>query len=392
MESPLNAIAEVPSYLVRAVDSLKSLGLSIREPDSAPIAALIRRIAEVDEARAIVIARTIAQQEVFDTVVADQVSGMNVGQRFELITKGFDSIRDDAKRMVDQLADGKISIGERVGNVIMKVTRGDIADRFETIRKTYVEVVGDVQKQIEKEAAILSAYAEFRGALKEAEVIAYEILETAEKRLTASREQVDAAAKAIETATEISQADRARLELTRDEKVRAFQVEDDRYQVAKDLAENLRISYNATEVTMARLAQSHTAKERIWKQAVTFFSTNTTVLSALKASFTGLAGLHEATKTVDAMKDGVSKSLETLAEIGGQVQEAAIRSGYGPTIRSESVQKLVDSVVGFQERSQEIIAEMRVLSTKNADEIRQSVETGKKKMAALAARGNGLNV
>ena len=39
--------------------------------------------------------------------------------------------------------------------------------------------------------------------------------------------------------------------------------------------------------------------------------------------------------TVEAMKEGVSKSLETLSEIGDKVQEAALRAGYGPTIRAD---------------------------------------------------------
>jgi uncharacterized protein YaaN involved in tellurite resistance len=67
-----------------------------------------------------------------------------------------------------------------------------------------------------------------------------------------------------------------------------------------------------------------------------------------------------------------------------------VRAGYGPTIRAESVKKLVDSVVGFQERSQQIIAEMRILSTKNAEEIRDSVEAGKQRLAQLIKSGKGL--
>jgi hypothetical protein len=141
---------------------------------------------------------------------------------------------------------------------------------------------------------------------------------------------------------------------------------------------------------MARLMQTTSAKERVYAQAVSFFSTNETVLTALKASFTGIAGLHESTRTVEEMKEGVSKSLETLAEIGGKVQEAALKAGYGPTVRADAVQKLVDSVVSFQERSREIIAEMRVLATKNAEEIRVSVEEGKQRLARLSQEAAAL--
>jgi hypothetical protein len=143
---------------------------------------------------------------------------------------------------------------------------------------------------------------------------------------------------------------------------------------------------------MARLMQTTSAKERLYAQAVSFFSTNDTVLTALKASFTGMFGLHESTKTVEAMKEGVSKSIEVLSEIGDKVQEAAVRAGYGPTIRADAVKKLVDSVVNFQEKSQTIIDEMRKLATQNSAEIRDAVEDGKKRIAALVAQGKTLGL
>ena len=49
--------------------------------------------------------------------------------------------------------------------------------------------------------------------------------------------------------------------------------------------------------------------------------------------------------------------------MGDKIQEAAVRAGYGPTIRADAVKKLVDSVVGFQERSLQIVEEMREMST-----------------------------
>jgi hypothetical protein len=143
---------------------------------------------------------------------------------------------------------------------------------------------------------------------------------------------------------------------------------------------------------MARLKQTTNAKERVYQQAISFFGTNETVLTALSASFTGLFGLHESTQTVEAMKEGVSRSLEDLAEIGGKVQEEAIKTGYGPTIRFEAVKKLVDSVTNYQERSREIINEMRILSTRNAEEIRTAVEDGKQRLARLTRESTALPV
>ena len=292
--------------------------------------------------------------------------------------------------MVQQVDDGKVDTFERISNVWMKVTRGDIATRFDKIKDTYLEVASDSADQIEREHIILNAYLDFRGALKESEIYALDVLKKAEGLWEKEKVKLEAANKKI---TEYSGTDltaRAKLELTRDEKMRELQASEARYQIAKDLSDNLTVSYNTSDVVMARLLQTTSAKERVYQQAITFFGTNESVLTALSASFTGLFGLHESTEALEAMKEGVSKSLEDLADIGGKVQEAAVRAGYGPTIRAESVKKLVESVVGFQERSAEIIAEMRVLSTKNAEEIRDSVEDGKQRLANIVSRGNSL--
>jgi hypothetical protein len=266
------------------------------------------------------------------------------------------------------------------------VSRGDISDRFEKIKKTYLDVAEDSRVQIERERIIMNAYMDFRGALKQAEVQALEVLDTAEQKVEEAKTELDTAVGALDSYAGEDPAERAKLELARDERLRAVQDADDRYQIAKDISDNLTTGYNTSEVIMARLKQTTAAKERVYKQAVAFFGTNETVLTALSASFTGLFGLHESTKTLDAMKEGVSDSLEDLADIGGKVQEEALRAGYGPTIRAESVQKLVQAVADYQERSHDIIDEMRTLSTRNAEEIRDAVEEGKKRMARLEKR------
>jgi hypothetical protein len=381
-------------YLERAMNGLHDLGLVPTEGDkqAEPIIALLNQISELDEARVTAIARTLDQASLFNDVVREQVQAMQIGERYEEITNAFNSIRDDAKSMVDQIEDGKIDTFERIGNIWMKVTRGDIASRFDKIKDTYLDVTASTNDQIQREHKILEAYQDFRGALKQSEVLALEVLKTAQGRLDAAKAGVDAAMKAVEGSTTEDPAERAKLEMARDERVRALQQEEKRYQIAKDLSDNLTISYNTSEVVMARLLQTTNAKERVYAQAVSFFSTNEVVLTALTASFTGMFGLHEGTQTVEAMKEGVSQSLDVLADIGGKVQEAAIRAGYGPTVRAESVKHLVDSVVTWQTKSHEIIEEMRKASTENAREIRDAVEEGKRKLARLADQGKGLEL
>ena len=379
-------------YLDKAMNALHDMGLVPTEDDGqeAPIMALLNLISDLDQERVAAIARTLDKASLFNDVVREQVQAMEIGERYEEITDSFNSIREDAKKMVEQIEDGRMDTFERISNVWMKVTRGDIASRFQNIKDTYLEVTTSTNDQIQRENRILEAYQDFRGALKQSEVLALEVLNTAEANLEVAKKALSEAMQTVESYTGEDIAERARLEMGRDEKVRALQTEDKRYQISKDLSDNLTVGYNTSEVIMARLMQTTTAKERVYAQAVTFFGTNEVVLTALTASFTGLFGLHEGTQTIEAMKEGVSKSLEDLADIGGKVQDAALKAGYGPTIRAESVKKLVDSVVNWQTRSHEIITEMRKLATQNANEIREAVEDGKRQLARLAEEGKGL--
>lgn len=387
----MNVTASPMKYLEKAMSGLHSLGLVPEgKPEEAPIVSLLNQITDLDEERVVAIARTLSQASLFNEVVREQVQAMEVGERYETIVEAFNSIRDDAKSMVKQIEDGRLDTFERLSNVWMKVTRGDIAQRFDKIKDTYLEVTGATRDQIGREQTILNAYQDFRGALKQSEVLALEVLKKAEGKVEAARAEVQSAMKALAAFQGEAGAERARLELARDEKVRSLQDTEKRYQVAKDLSDNLTVSYNTSEVVMARLHQTTNAKERVYSQAVSFFGTNEVVLTALSASYTGMFGLHESTQTVEAMKEGVSRSLEDLAEVGGKVQEAAVKAGYGPTIRADAVKKLVESVVAWQTRSREIIEEMRRQSTANAQEIRNAVEDAKRRMAHLAQEGKAL--
>ncbi|MDH3377791.1 MAG: cell surface protein, partial [Gammaproteobacteria bacterium] len=174
-------------YLDKALNGLRDLGLVPETTEDAPIIALINQIAAIDEDKIVAIARTLNQASLFNGVVREQVSAMRLGERYEDITNSFNSIREDAKEMVTQLDDGKIDTLERVQNVWMKVTRGDIAGRFDDIRETYLDVAKDSKDQIEREHLILTSYQDFRSALKESEVLALEVLNKANTKLDGAK-------------------------------------------------------------------------------------------------------------------------------------------------------------------------------------------------------------
>ena len=183
---PRQAMATPIQYLDKAMTRLRDLGLVPEKTEEAPIVALLNRVSDLDNDKVVAIARTLSQASLFNQVVREQVASMTLGERYAKITDGFNSIRDDAKTMVQQVEDGRIDTFERLANIWQKATRGDIAGRFDKIKKTYLDVVKDSKDQIEREQIILQAYLDFRGALKESEVLALQVLKVAEAQLNAA--------------------------------------------------------------------------------------------------------------------------------------------------------------------------------------------------------------
>ena len=115
-------------YLDKATATLRDLGLMPTKVEDAPINALLQKISDLDEDRVAVIARTLGQTSVFNEVVSEQTQAMEIGERYRQIAEGFNSIRDDAKTMVDQIADAKID-GIRSGIRIVRMARRGLAPR-----------------------------------------------------------------------------------------------------------------------------------------------------------------------------------------------------------------------------------------------------------------------
>ncbi len=304
-----NALA---SYTTKAIQKLQKLGIILSPETDSPILSLLDAVSDLDNNRVIAIGRTLQQQSAFNAVVRDNISNMDVANRQAKVVSAFDSIRKDATQMVGWLEDGKLDVIERMKSGWMTLRRGSIPDRFNDIKQTYLEVARASEEQISREKVILEAYQDFRFGLKQAYVDAQTLLTAAQDNLQQSRQLLQTA----QTATEQSQSDdnitRAQMELTRDEALRTMQKEDERYQIVKDLADNLMIAYNAAEAVFARLQQTNAIKERVYRQSVTFFSTNEIVFTALSASMTSLQGLAESTETLEAMKAGINDAILCL--------------------------------------------------------------------------------
>ena len=376
------------TYVDRAVQKLNKIGILIKPQSDAPILKLLDHVAEIDKNRIIAIARTLQQQSAFNEVVREQIDGVQASDRYTKIVVYFDSIRADMEKMLNWLDDGKLDFLEKIKMGWMTFIRGSIPDRFNLIKKTYLDVAKETGNQIERERVILNAYQDFRFGLKQAQILAEEVLEIATARLEECKQKLSLAIAEVDNFTDNDNLARARLELLRDEALRNLQKEDSRYQIVLDLSNNLMVSYNSAEAVFARLQQTTSVKERVYQQSVSFFSTNEVVFTALSASITSLNGLSESTKTLEAMKDGMNKGIESIAKIGNKQLEEGLRAGYGSTIKADSLRALVEAIVNYQESSNQLIAELRNESIDNAKEIDRIVEDGKQRFNNILLKVN----
>ena len=90
------AVKSPLQYLDKASNALRDLDLMPDKVDPAPINALLEKISDLDQDKIALIARTLGQTEVFNEVVREQTSKMEIGERYQAITNGFNSIRDDS--------------------------------------------------------------------------------------------------------------------------------------------------------------------------------------------------------------------------------------------------------------------------------------------------------
>ncbi|MFJ2547084.1 merozoite surface protein 3b [Pseudomonas sp. NPDC087612] len=375
------------NYLERALSGLRTIGINLVRPvQDAPVLVLLDRVAQYDSSKVTSIAAVLQQATAFNSMVREQIEGMDISTRFMDITQSFTSIREDAAAMAGWMDDGRLDSMEKLKLAWMNVRRGSIPSRFNDIRDNYLQVCKSANDQISRETVILESYLDFRMAMKAAEVEAQQVLTIAGQALEQRTVELNAANQQVAAAESAEPAQRSALELRRDEAVRALQDEDKRYQIVKDIADDLKVGYNTAEMVFARINQVHVIKERQYQRMVSFFSTNEVVLTGLAVSFTANSGLAEATHTLNATTDGISKGLEALGTTGNQQLEAAVKASYGSTIKVDSVRALADATLSFQNDMHSLTETYRAESSNASRDIAAAVEDSKRKFAALLSK------
>jgi hypothetical protein len=192
---------------------------------------------------------------------------------------------------------------------------------------------------------------------------------------------------AVVGAASVAPGERARLELARDEAKLAEDAAEARWQSTKRISENLETSYNVADMTFKRLEQIIRSKNEVVDEGNAFFSTNQIVFTALKVTVTGYIGLHEATQSVNAMKEGRAKAINAIADSGDKLLEAATTAAYTSTdnATAAAMKNLIEKTVSWQVREKELIAAARKQSSENTAQIAKDAEEGRQRLINASA-------
>lgn len=376
------------NYLNSAMKILQDAGVVVKEPESTSIATLLEQVVDLDKDKITAIVQILQRQETFNELVRENISDMEVANRYDIITQAFNDIRSDANREVNWAEKGQNGVGVKVKRWLTSIQRGSISEQYNKVKKIYLEVFTQSNQQIKKERAILQAYNDYRLQLKESQILASDVLKIAEKMKLEQSEKLENAKNSVENYTGDDQSEKIKLELEREVALRDYQEKDKKYQIVKDLSENLTVAYSASESVFSRLNQVSEVKQRVTEKAANFFRTNEIVFTALSASITSLTGLKEISKTQEAMQKGITAGLNDIAVTGSKTLEEGLKAGYGKTIDVQAVKNLVNSIVDFQTDSVKLINDLRNESAENAKQIQDVVNEGKKRFSDVIYLAN----
>src|SRR3989344_6108409 len=201
----------IQKYLDNALNVLDRLGIKQGRDEESQLAILLQDAVKVDEPRVMAIARVVQFQGAFNALVRDNIAETEVKTDYRKIINDFDSIREDSKTLVEQLADGRIDWKEAIANTWTKLTRGTTHKRFEQINNVYKNVGRRKKKQLDREDAIIDAYQDFRFAMKDAEINAHEVLRVQNDIRDAKKNAFTATAAAVNAYNGKDNAEHSRL-------------------------------------------------------------------------------------------------------------------------------------------------------------------------------------
>lgn len=367
------------NYLDNAMAVLDNLGIVPKEGSESKLATLLQDVIHVDEPKVLAIAKVLKYKSTFNELARNNIKDVRIADRFGDILRLSDSISEDMKTLLTQLEDGVIDNKEKFQNAWMRLTRGTTAQRYDKIIRIFKNVSSDTENQLKREKATINGYIDISFALKDAATTSYEVLKTQENNLKQVEEALKVAAKKVQDYSGGDLAEKSRLEMARDEAQRALKEEDRIYQLIKNVAEDISNGYNEGEAVAAKLNQIYGMKEQVYSRSISYFEGREHVFTLESVTYTSMQGLHETTQTLEAMKKVDKKGIEDIVEVGKKLEDAALKAAYGPTIDPPAVKRIVDDIVRYQTESRQKIAQLRIESSKAAEEVTKIVEDGKQR-------------
>lgn len=357
-------MTSLQTLIDKSVAVLSKNGILPSESDeNHRLAELLHNVVDIDEPNVMAIAATVRYIGSYSQLVRDNVQDMRVGARYGDITRRFSSIQEDLKMVQEHVEDGKITFAEKAQFFWMRLTRGTTHHRFQEIQEIYQEVMGDTKVQIDKANEIMEGYLDFRLALSHTIVLANKVFAKQKDNFRVAKETLEQAASAVTAYEGTDVVRRSELELVRDEAKRAYDIEEKRFDLVKDVAEIMKAGLDVGDIMVTEMQNTNGVKERLYRRGVAFFELNEQIFSLMDALYTMKGGLHETTETIGGMEKGIDSILGNIAITGHELEKAAIRAGYGSIYNPETLQKVADSIVEFTKSVEQLKQEGRDRST-----------------------------
>lgn len=318
-------LPDVLGHLQEALTIANELGLV---PDADGIdernQLVLHRIGDLEPTKSSVISSVLSQASFFDGLVREQVSRAGIASGH----------LDFAERM-EPLNEALSPLLHETPEIEPDAAWREAGKRFAEIERHYETIGAETLEEIEREHMVAEVYREFRAAVKDAETVTLELLETAFARYNTARQKVlEEETVAPGQSDEIPLADR----------LRQLQDEERRWGVARDVANRIVTAAGDADIVMGRLTQSTAGKERLYWQSQALIGSVSTLLQAFPRAF------------------------------------AAERS---PDGRIESVKNLRMAIELFQERTRETAEEIEALAAEAADEIDELLAGSEQRLQRL---------
>lgn len=368
-----------------ATDTITRAGITLPDdPTDGPLVRQLDELFPLAPTEVLAIAMVMVRNQQFNDIAQHEMRSATFTPRYEQISEELEGLRRQMEHLAGRLGKAKVTLVDRVVVRYHRLRHGTLSDRYNATVTAANATFSDVEAVIDRDRVILEAYRDLRQAMKKGEALAFGVRAKIETTLTAVRTRLEAAERDLTGAAEGEQ--RALAEAAREVIVSDLADVERQFEIAENLANDLRNACNIGDAVMTRMAQGLKAQESVHRRAVSFLSTHASVFTGIAAALRNMETLGGSTKTLDAMRHGTEQAIGLLADTSSEVITNALETSHGPMIGSEPVARVLEAVADLHEKMGSIVAEQRRLARENTDRITQAAVTQQARIADNARR------